>query len=142
MFSAEDLSQIKVKKLATLLDKAALKVNGRIQEFIDNTNKDLLTYKTRVDGMYNHLMRTFLVSLEKRLHACEVISTASLEVMYVKFYELEKVKDPSFEMSYAEYVQRTNEQVQAHIDRINAQQTAPIKKEESNEVSEPVQENQ
>lgn len=138
MFTEEEIKQVKVKKLATLLDKGSRQVTLKIQEFIDNTNKDLEIYKTRVDGMYNHLMRTFLVSLEKRLYACEVISKASLEVMYVKFFELEKLKDPSFEMSYAEYVQRTNEQVQAHIDRINATESLSIKKEEATENVAPV----
>jgi hypothetical protein len=138
MFTEEELAQVKVKKLATLLDKGSRQVTGKIQEFIANTNKDLALYKTRVDGMYNHLMRTFLVSLEKRLYACEVISKASLEVMYVRFYELEKLKDPSFEMAYTEYVTRTNELVQAHIDRINATENLAIKKEEETENVAPV----
>ncbi len=133
MFSIEELGQIKVKKLATLLEKGSRQINLRLQDFVDNTNKDLALYKTRVDNMYNHLMRTFLVGLEKRLYGCEVVSKASLEVIYVKFFELEKLKDPSFNMEFNEYTRRTNEQVQAHINKIMEEEEAKTKKENKDE---------
>lgn len=93
----------KPKKVQKMFDTFKLQIESAIKSFEDRTNKDLVTYKNKVNQMYSVLVREFLVKLEGRVRVAEIVSLSLVKVYTKKLYELEKKVDPNFNMSYDEY---------------------------------------
>lgn len=102
-------------------------------------NKDLEAFKKKYDEMHGVLLRKFLVDLEGRVRHSEVNSIALVRLYVLKFYELEKKFDPTFNLTLAEFqkklsedLNQTGNQVQKEMEKDDA--TMAMEQEKSNEV--------
>ena len=127
----------KPKKVQKMLDTFKLQIQNSISAFETRTNDDLVKYKKKIDSMYGVLVREFLVKLENRVRVAEVTSLSLVRVYIKKLYELEKKIDPSFNLSYDEYVKKmetsleTEQQIVVEqIERDDRESMEPTKLEE------------
>lgn len=145
MFDENDISSIKVKKISNMFTKASHVFNQSIAKMQENL--DLFSSKTTIsieafqkkqNEMYAHLVRVFLVDLEKRIYTTDVILNSFMEVSYIQFYEAYKLAQPIDApiMSFEEFTKRTNEQVQQHVGLIEAKMKA--KREEDKNAQESI----
>ena len=127
----------KPKKVQKMFDTFKLQIQNSISAFETRTNDDLVKYKKKIDSMYGVLVREFLVKLENRVRVAEVTSLSLVRVYIKKLYELEKKIDPSFNLSYDEYVKKmetsleTEQQIVVEqIERDDHESMEPTKLEE------------
>ena len=127
----------KPKKVQKMFDTFKLQIQNSISAFETRTNDDLVKYKKKIDSMYGVLVREFLVKLENRVRVAEVTSLSLVRVYIKKLYELEQKIDPSFNLSYDEYVKKmetsleTEQQIVVEqIERDDRESMEPTKLEE------------
>lgn len=66
------------------------RLNGTIREWTTTTNSNLDKFQKKYEGMYNYLIRQFLVGLENRVFTNEMFAQASLDLLLKRLYELKK----------------------------------------------------
>lgn len=106
----------KVNKVAKAFETLTFKINNQLNELTKNNeswrklvNDDLEKFKKKYNELHGILLRKFLVDLEDRVRMSEITSMAVLKLQVMKFYELEKRLDPSFNKTYDEYFKQLSE---------------------------------
>lgn len=83
------MEEVKDKKVSKFFEVESLK----FQKSIDDISKKVESLFKKMDdkfgGMYNQLLRVFLVNLEKRTYANEAATKALIEVICSKMYYVE-----------------------------------------------------
>jgi hypothetical protein len=63
--------------------------NNNQQSFINNVNGNLDKIDKKYSGMYNMLVRKFLVELEQRIYTSELANRSMLAIFSEKFHKIE-----------------------------------------------------
>ena len=107
---------IKEKRVQKFFEVESLKFQKSIEDVSKKIENLFSKLETKFGGMYNHLLKVFLVNLEKRVYANEAATKAVIEVVAAKMYELEK-KNGLIDstVTYQEYKNHFNSSVDFFI---------------------------